>query len=217
MKTASKFVICYDHETGGLPSKVKLPFLNIPLVETAMVVVDMETLEICEEVNFMYQYNYKEDLEYSPQAEEVHGISKQIQDANGLPLKEIYKAQVDLFKKYKNPRQGVTLAGHNATGFDFPFSKNFFEYMGGNIEDHVKYQIDTMQFAHMAALEQTDYKLGTCCNEYNIDLVNAHRGLDDTRATAQLFIEFVKRLRGVGLSANNTAEKTIRYRETFQL
>lgn len=217
MKTASKYVICYDFESGGLPSKEKPAFLAIPLVESSMVVVDMESLEICEEKSHMFEYGYKEGLEYQSQAEAVHGISKAIQDANGIPLKTIYKEVCEIFKKYKNPRQGITLVGHNACQFDFPFFKNFFEYMGGNIYDHVKFQLDTMQIAHMAALEQTDYKLHTCCAAHNIDLVNAHRALDDTRATAQLFIEFVKRLRGEGLSITEIKEETVRYREKFQI
>ena len=46
MKTSSKYVIIFDLETGGLCSKDKLAFYDVPIVESAMVVVDMEKLEI---------------------------------------------------------------------------------------------------------------------------------------------------------------------------
>lgn len=216
MKTASKFVIVFDTETGSLPSKENRAFYEVALIEATFCVVDMEKLEICEELDVMLPDEYKEGLIYSPQAEEVHGITKAIRQANGKPLKDCYKSILELYKKYKNPRQGITMVAHNHN-FDKPFLENFFEFMGGNLEEYVKYWLDTMQFSHMAALEQSDYKLTTCCSEYGIDLIDAHRSSTDTRATAQLFIEFVKRLRGVGLSANNTAEKIVRYRETFQL
>ena len=93
--------------------------------------------------------------------------------------------------------------------------------MGDNIDNYVKYYLDTMQIAHMAALEQQDYKLHTCCELFNIDLVNAHRALDDTKANALLGIEYVKLLRGMNTSStvNNVSQETgfIRFREKFQL
>ncbi len=46
MKTSSKYIIFFDFETGGLPNKNARAFYEVPLVETAMVVVDMEKLEI---------------------------------------------------------------------------------------------------------------------------------------------------------------------------
>lgn len=215
MKTASKYVIIFDVESGGLPGKENRPFYEIALIEGTFCVIDMESLEIIEELDIMLPDEYKEGLIYQEQAEMVHGITKAIRQANGKPLKECYKSVLDLYKKYKNPRQGITMVAHNYN-FDKPFLENFFEYMGGNLSDHVKYWLDTMQFAHMAALEQVDYKLHTCCGIHNIDLVDAHRSSADTRATAKLFIEFVKRLRGEGLSAAAQVEKKIRYREKFQ-
>lgn len=215
MKTASKYVIVFDTESGGLPSKENRAFYEIALVEGTFCVVDMESLEIIDELDIMLQDEYKEGLIYQAQAEEVHKITKAIRQANGKPLKVCFKEITDLFKKYKNPRQGITLVAHNHN-FDRPFLENFFEYMKDDLSAYVKYWLDTMQFAHMAALEQVDYKLGTCCSNYDIDLVEAHRSNADTRATAQLFIEFVKKLRGTGTVAAAT-EKVVRYRDTFQI
>lgn len=214
MKTASKYIIVVDTETGSIPSKENKAFYDVALIEATFCLIDMESLEIVEELDIMFPDNYKEGLIYAQQAEDVHGITQSIRIAKGIPLKDCYKKVLDFFKKAKNPRQGITLVAHNHN-FDRPFLENFFEYMGGDLSEHVKYWLDTMQFAHMSALEQSDYKLGTCCSIHNIDLVDAHRSSTDTRATAQLFIEFVKRLRNEG-SAKKEETKT-RYRERFQL
>lgn len=78
----------------------------------------------------------------------------------------------------------------------------------------MKWREDTLRYAYYANLEQSDYKLVTCCNEFGIDLVGAHRALNDTRATAKLFIEFIKRLRSVG-SANTPGSKES-FRSSFR-
>lgn len=215
MKTASQYVIVFDTETGGLPSKDNRAFYEIALIEVTFCLIDMASLEVVEELDIMLPDDYKEGLIYQAQAEAVHGITKSIRQANGIPLKDCYKKVLDLFKKAKNPRQGVTLVAHNHN-FDKPFLQNFFEFMGGDLSDYVNYWLDTMQFAHMAAVEQSDYKLGTCCALNNIDLVDAHRSSSDTNATAKLFIEFVKRLRNEGTTASNVTAK-VRYRDRFQL
>lgn len=221
MKTSCKYIIVFDLETGGLCSKDKKAFYDVPIVEFAMVVIDMEKLEVCEECSLILEPDYKEGLTYEQQATDVHGITREIQESKGVSLKEVYKKWLELFKKYKNPRQLCTLAGHNIVGFDVPFVKNMFEYLGDDLDKYVKYQLDTMQIAHMAALEQQDYKLHTCCGLSNIDLVNAHRALDDTKANAYLLIEYVKSLRGINTSSSivNVPQETgfTRFREKFQL
>lgn len=219
MKTSSKYIICFDTETGGLISKDKPAFTTIPLMEIALVVINMESLSVEEKKSFIIERDYKEGLIYSKEAEEVHGITEELQREKGISIKELYKELKNLFSKYKNPRQLSTLVGHNIVGFDVPFLVNFFSYMKDDLNNYVKFYLDTMQMAHMMNLEQQDYKLHTCCNLFNIDLVNAHRALDDTEANALLFIEMIKRLRGIGIDkkTENIDNKKSSFRERFQL
>lgn len=217
MKTSAKYGIVFDLETGDLISEKKRAFYDAAAIEIALVVVDFEKLSIVEEKSFIFKDEYKEDLSYSAQAEAVHGITKEIRIQNGVELKTIYKEICNLFKKYKNPRQMCHLIGHNIISFDVPFLRNFFEYMGDNLDNYVKYYTDTMLFAHMSALEQENYQLGTCCQLNGIDLVNAHRALDDTKANALLMLEYVKKLRGEGGSSEVKTEKKTRFRETFAI
>ena len=198
MKSSSKYLICYDCETGSIPSKDKPAFDTIALIEIAFAVIDMEKLEICEEISMILPHDYKEGLVYSAEAEAVHGITESIQNEKAISLKEAYKKCLDIFKKYKNPRQLCTLCGHNIVGFDNAFLENFFKFMGDDLSKYVKFSLDTMQLAHMAYTESENYQLHTICDKEGIDLVHAHRAGDDTYANALLMINFVKKLRGEG-------------------
>lgn len=215
MKTSAKYVIMFDFETGGIPNKDLRAFYDVAAIEIALVVIDLEKLSITEEKSFIFKDNYKDGLIYTKEAEAVHGITKEMREENGVELKTIYKEICNLFKKYKNPRQMCHMGGHNIS-FDIPFLKNFFEFMGDNIDNYVKFYSDTMLFAHMSALEQENYQLHTCCQLNGIDLVNAHRALDDTKANALLMIEYIKKLRGEG-SSSKKEEKKSRFRETFAI
>lgn len=217
MKSSSKYIICYDCETSGISSKEKPAFDTIALIEVAFVVINMETLSICEEVSYIFPRDYKEGLIYSKEAEEIHGITEEIQKEKSVPLKEIYKECVKLFKKYKNPRQLCSLCGHNIVGFDNAFLKNFFAFMGDDIDNYVKFSLDTMQMAHMAYPESEDYKLHTICDKEGVDLVNAHRAADDTYANALLMISFIKKLRGEETEGQGNSYAKNPFREKFAL
>lgn len=188
----------------------------MPVVEWAMSCVDLQTLEIIDQYSAILPYNYKEDLVgYSEEATAVHGITREIQEANSVPLKEIYKTMKTWFTKYKNPRQMCTIAGHNFVSFDKPFLENFFSYMQDDINNYVRFWLDTMNLAHLSALEQVDYKLGTCCQLAGVDLVEAHRAQQDVNANAMLLISYIKKLRGEGQVQGES--KKVRFRNTFEL
>ena len=216
MKTSAKYIIVADWETGGLPNSKQRAFFDVPAVEWAMSCVDLQTLEIIDQYSAILPYNYKEDLVgYSEEATAVHGITREIQEANSVPLKEIYKMMKTWFTKYKNPRQMCTIAGHNFVSFDKPFLENFFSYMQDDINNYVGFWLDTMNLAHLSALEQVDYKLGTCCQLAGVDLVEAHRAQQDVNANAMLLISYIKKLRGEGQIQGES--KKVRFRNTFEL
>lgn len=218
MKTNAKYVIVGDFETGGLPNKNLKAFYDVALCEVALCVIDMEKLEIIDEYNEIFAPHYKEGLTYDPGAFEATGMSMELLENKGIPLKEIFRSMKDIFKKYKNPRQGCTLCGHNWVKFDMPFLENMFEFMGDDIYNYVTFTVDTMMMAHWSSLEQTNYKLGTCCELNGINLVGAHRALADTRANAELLIEYIKKLRGEGVNfVNSGNEENVNFREIFKL
>lgn len=114
--------------------------------------------------------------------------------------------------KYKNPRQGAIVCGHNFTGFDHPFTIELFKYYGDDVWKYVKWVEDTQKLAYYSSLEQQDYKLATCCSNNDIALVGAHRAIYDTRSNAQLLsrISKIERRRcGIPIKRRGIFQRTI--------
>lgn len=218
MNSTIRYIIVGDSETGGLPDKSKQAFYDVALCEFAFVVIDIQEMKVVEEWSTLFK-PYKDGLEYSPRALEVNGLTLEQLQENGRLVKDIYKDMVTLFKKYKNPRIGAVLAGHNFQPFDMPFLINMFEFCGDSIWNYVTFVEDTMKLAWYRATEQENYKLGTCCRMEGVDLVDAHRALADTKANALLLLKYISYLRGSGDGSDVTAPrmKPSSFRETFQL
>lgn len=216
-KSSVKYAIVQDYETGGLPDKDHQPFIDIALCEVACVVVDMEKLEVIEEYQSLFKPHYKDGLVYTPKALEVNGLTLDMLEEQGKDPKIIYKEIKDLYVKYKNPRQGAIVCGHNFTGFDHPFTIELFKYYGDDVWKYVKWVEDTQKLAYYSSLEQQDYKLATCCSNNDIALVGAHRAIYDTRSNAQLFITYIKKLRGEGAVSQSNVEESFREQFKFQI
>lgn len=213
MDSSIKYVIVQDYETGGLPSAKKLPFLDVPVCEVACVVVDMKTLTCIDEYQSLFQPHYKEGLVYDEKALEVNHLTLEQLEQGGKDVLQVYKDLRELYTKYKNPRHGAILAGHNYTGFDHPFTEALFKYCGDDVTKYVKWVEDTQKLAYYSSLSQENYKLSTCCANNGISLVDAHRAIHDTRANALLFIEYIKKLRSIATAQEKTQES---FRDTFR-
>lgn len=81
---------------------------------------------------------------------------------------------------------GAPLVAHNAP-FDVALLTAELQRSGLHTFGDPLPAIDTIELAKKA-LTLPNFRLGTICNHLKIDLENAHCALDDTRATAQLFI-----------------------------
>jgi len=208
--------IVIDVETGGLPSKIKKAVFDIALTEIALVVVSKE-LEIIDQYSWLIK-PYKEGLVYSQEAAVTSGITKEMVEEQGEDLKEVCMKVIDVFKKYKVGTKLPVLLGHNFIKFDSEFMLNMFEFCKFDLMKYVNPEPeDTIKWSRLAWVESVNYKLGTCCENANITLQDAHRALSDTIATAKLWIEFMKRLRGMSTSCNDQSEVKNTYRVKFEL
>lgn len=218
MKSTIKYIIVSDCETGGLPGKDgKLAFYDVALAEIAAVVIDIEKMEIIEEWSRLIK-PYKDGLVYSPKALEVNGLTMSQIENNGTEVQVVVEEFVNLLTKYKNPRIGAVLAGHNFLPFDIPFVQNMMEFCKKNLWDYVTFVEDTMKMAWYRATEQVNYKLGTCCQQEGVDLVAAHRALADTVANAQLLLKYISYLRGNGgEQETGKVQAPNHFRESFEL
>lgn len=219
-----RYVTVSDTETSGLPRKEAKgkpglkAFHDILLIEVAAVVVDIWEMKIVEEYDAVIK-PYKDNYDWQPGAEQAHGLSQKYIKENGVDVKEAFQGYKSLLMKYKNNKVGAVLAGHNFQGFDIPFIEEFFAWNNDNLWDYVRWVEDTQKMAYYRAVEQENFKLGTCCRKEGVELVDAHRALTDTRANALLFLKYVSYMRGDGASssATQTTKRESRFRETFQL
>lgn len=81
--------------------------------------------------------------------------------------------------------KGCVLVAHNAH-FDTRFIANKAEKLGLEFKPYV---IDTLEMARELYNAVENYKLGTIVEYLGIELEGAHRAINDTRATAKMFIK----------------------------
>lgn len=207
------FIIC-DFETGGLPSKTKKAVYDVAVTEIALVAINSK-LEIVEQASWLVK-PYKEGLEYNPAAAAASGITKQMTEEQGEDIFFVQKEIVKFLKKYKQGSSLPVMGGHNFIKFDSEFMLNLFEFCKDDLLKYVNNDPeDTIKWSRLMWPESTNYKLGTCCENAGITLTNAHRALSDTVATAELFIYFMKNLRGINSSTSKTEE--VKFRHTFEI
>jgi len=68
--------------------------------------------------------------------------------------------------------------------------------------------IDTLDIAHEMWEESPNFKLGTCCSKAGVELIESHRALPDTVATAEYFCQYLKRIKGKGVSSTGLSNRT---------
>lgn len=157
------FVI-FDVETTGVSAKS-----NDRIVEIAAVVMGLDG-----QVQMEYDTLLNPQRDVGPTF--IHGISEQMVK-NAPVFHEIAGELIPLF-------QNRIIIGHNVN-FDLRF-------LGAEFA-RLNYQLPQVQFACTLAMARKSimpkpHKLTDCCRYWNIDLTNAHTALDDTRATAQMFL-----------------------------
>jgi DNA polymerase III alpha subunit (gram-positive type) len=206
------FVSC-DVETGGLLTATKKAIFDVALTEVALVAVN-ESLEITDSKSWLVK-PYSDKAEYNKGAEMASGISKQMCEEKGEDIKIIHSEIRTFLKAQKSGNRLPVIFGHNFLNFDAHFMINLFEYCGDDLMKYVQDEPeDTLKWARMRWKESNNYKLGTCCENAGITLIDAHRAGSDTYATAQLWIHFMKNLRGEN---TKQLEPTKRFRANFEL
>lgn len=213
MKSPYSNFVVIDIESGGLPNATKRAVYNIALTEVAFVVVSAN-LEVVEEKSWLIK-PYKEDLIYDKGAEIASGISRAMVEKDGMDIQTAVAEQKAILKKYKDGSALPVVLGHNFVKFDSEFMINSFEFCKEDILKYVNSEPeDTLKWSRLRWPESNNYKLGTCCENAGITLIDAHRALNDTRVTAQLWIHFMKNLRGEN---TKQLEPTKRFRANFEL
>lgn len=205
MKNAN-FII-YDCETGGLDAEKN------PITQIAMLAIDGKTLkEINRFETFVKPYN---DLVITKDALDATGLK--ISDIkNGLEIKKVVRL-IEIFIKEVNPNNHPAnrsiLVGHNVQ-FDNQFLNYAFNLVNKDLSKIVSpTSIDTMALAKLAFPKIDSLSLGSVAEKIGVDLIDAHKAMNDVLATAKVFKKFINRLRSENtheMTEDDEAEKRIR-------
>ncbi len=86
---------------------------------------------------------------------------------------------------------GTTLVAHNSP-FDMGFIRHTAKLMGEHIKNPV---IDTLQLCRLMFPELGKYKLNIIAKHLGVKLENHHRAVDDSKATAEIFLRCIEMLK----------------------
>jgi len=202
----------YDIETGGLD------YTKHPIIEIAIIGINEKLEEVFKYENYVKPYNY---LIVEPGALKANGINMDSVYNNGIEVRQLYEDLKKLFKQYKVGRAKPILVGHNIYNFDNGFVEYVFDLFekrksDSNLYNYVeKYCFDTIFHARQKTghIDVENYKLGTVCRDMGVELIDAHRAMNDTQATRDLFIKFIENMRSneVAKAEKNTFRKTFRF------
>lgn len=84
--------------------------------------------------------------------------------------------------------EGATLVGHNAIDFDCKFVDNIAKKMGYKMTDE---RMDTLIMSRAKLSHLKFHNLKTICGYLGIELIGAHRAVNDTIATAKVFLKLL--------------------------
>lgn len=214
-----------DLETGGFE------FKKHAITEIAYVILN-ENMEIIHERSMYIKPNYNPNREYIDSALNYTNITLDKLESEGIEAKETYKIMVSDFKKFKLSYNKVILVGQNFAEFDKDFLEDFFnqfeaptEKQNFSLYKHVSKHIeDTMFYSRKkwGGVEVENHKLDGICERLGVQLTNAHKAINDVKATAECFKYFYNEIRNnngnIIVNQNSVQETTvIKYVREFEI
>lgn len=205
--------LCFDLETGGFDYETKA------ITEGAFILYDGVTLE--EMGRYQDLVHPYADLEYDQEAFDATGIDFEMISKQGVPIQKFVKNIIKLCQQgYEGPKTGkwrrpVVLVGHNIDDFDIPFLSLAFEIVGQNILDYVSEDTeDTLKICRKKWMaKDMKFSLTACCEEAGIEIIDAHRAMNDVEANIKLHKFLIRCLRSESMAQEEEQEQ---YRATFQ-
>ncbi|MCX7746865.1 MAG: PolC-type DNA polymerase III [Clostridia bacterium] len=107
---------------------------------------------------------------------------------------------------------GATVVAHNA-----PFDLGFIRHNAKKIGEHIHCPVvDTLQLCRRLFPDLGRYRLNIVANHLGIKLENHHRAIDDSKATAEIFIKCLELLKEKGVSTINEIEGVLDQNEDYK-
>lgn len=211
----------FDFETGGLDSNKN------PALEFAGIWLD--------------PYDFKEITRYEAVIKPFSDmpIDEKALQANGITHEElsqgtdVNKVVAEIIERTEMANKGrmkfrkCVMVGHNVQ-FDIGFMMQIFNFTKNDMskiflgaKGYGKAAwfpsfFDTQNLAMLSYADKpeiTSLNLSKCCENESIDLVDAHRAMNDTEATKDLFISYMIKMRG---GSFNSGGKVAKFRDDFK-
>ena len=181
-------ILWADTETGGF-SPEKNPILEL----AAIVEIDDKVVD-----EFSIQFHPLSGQTIHPKALEVNGKTEE--EISQYPPHEIsmmcFKKRLDKYVNKFNTEDKFIMAGYNV-GFDANFIRNAFlnnndNYYGSYFFScNLDVYSEIAKIISMSELRLPNYKLGTVCNAFGIE-IDAHNAKSDIQATRELYYRLQK-------------------------
>lgn len=213
MATYNNRFIAVDTETGGLPDRLKKEAtLEVALTEIALVSVNNENLTIEDKDSWLIK-PYSDDLIYDIGAEKASGISKKMCERDGIDIEEVYSnTKAFLLDQHIKKIKPILIIQNKS--FDVPFIDNMFKIFKDSLFNYIERVEDTMEWSRLTWPLEGKHSLGVIAQRCGLDHTQAHRALPDTIITADVWIYFMRNLRGQAIGGSN--EKPKRFRDNFK-
>jgi DNA polymerase-3 subunit alpha (Gram-positive type) len=209
MKTSIEVYLVFDLETSGLKPQENA------ILEIACCPFDKDLNDLSEfESPIMKPIESKIITSGALQA---NGITQE-QILKGVDPKQVLNDFITYLKSLNKSHSKIILAGHNIDHFDIPFLDQFFQDFKKDLSKYVndKFTIDTLWWSRVRFTESNNFKLGTVCSNLGIDLINAHRAINDTRANKELLKAMIRNLRQQNSSEKVSEVEETRFRTVFE-
>lgn len=217
----NNFVVI-DFETGDLTP------LSGAATELGCCIIDGNTLEVSNPYSSLI-LPYSDALIYDPKALAYSNITMDEILKNGQPIAKVFEDFLNIVKqatKSKHPKYLPILVGHNAP-FDIDFLVTNAEIAGIDLSKLIQGReilgifipnyVDTMTLTRMqfnSDPTMTTFKLSNVLERCGIEITDAHRALNDVLPTAELFIQWTKKLRNDNQQVSSSHITSMR--ATFQ-
>jgi len=215
MKVAN--IVIWDLETGGLKAE------RNAVAEIAMIAINSVTLDEIgryEAIIAPYKQLDGTPVEYVQKALDYNGLTMRRIEA-GKDAKIVAKEIQQFLKQHSIPlRHGngkPIPAGHNIAKFDIPFLKHFLAIHKIKYGDlFQEWPLDTLWMTRLRWPQDGDilnHQLGTACEKAGIELIDAHRAINDVEANTELLRYFLKSMRSNAVNVQSKTESS--FRESF--
>lgn len=212
-----------DFETGGFDYKKQA------VTEIAMKILDGETLqEIGRYEAYVKPYGY----EYEQEALDFTGITLEKLEKEGKELAIVVKELCQFIDECRE--KDGTKSSHNKkpilVGQNIQFDKGFLhqifhetktdlkKYLSGDVDFYGHFHPESIDSIHLAKLTfanddtVSSYKLTLICIKLGLDIIDAHKAMNDVDATSNVLSHLTSRLRSGEVGSNT---EKIRLRNHF--